>query len=215
MIKRLIFDIDGTLIKGVNFTQAVTNTLQYFDLFNKENLESMVNAMITYEEEYNSYDRENYLNHIEQFLKAKLDKDFLKIFFKELKRVVNLYDKEMLKSKLEELSKKYELVLLSNYFEESQRNRLETLEINHYFKEYYGEKLCKPNIKVFFEATKDKYIDECIMIGDSLKCDINPAISIGMPVLHVGTSKYPNINNIGEITEEKIEESVKKLKLNP
>lgn len=39
----------------------------------------------------------------------------------------------------------YELVLLSNYFEESQRNRLTAMRINDYFSEYYGEKIIKPN----------------------------------------------------------------------
>ena len=54
----------------------------------------------------------------------------------------------------EKLSKKYELVLLSNYFEKSQRGRLEHIGIDKYFTEYYGEKICKPNRQAFLDAIR-------------------------------------------------------------
>ena len=37
MIKRLIFDIDGTLITGVSFDKAITNSLLEFGIFSEEN----------------------------------------------------------------------------------------------------------------------------------------------------------------------------------
>ena len=37
MIKRIIFDIDGTLIAGVNFSSYVTNTFKRYGIENIEN----------------------------------------------------------------------------------------------------------------------------------------------------------------------------------
>ncbi len=45
--------------------------------------------------------------------------------------------------------KDYELVLLSNFFEESQRNRLVTMGVNDYFIEFYGEIIIKPSREVY------------------------------------------------------------------
>lgn len=53
-------------------------------------------------------------------------------------------NKELIET-IEKLSKQYELVLLSNYFEKSQRGRLKHIGIDKYFTEYYGEKICKPS----------------------------------------------------------------------
>lgn len=210
MIKRLIFDIDGTLICGVDFTDAVSKTLQKFDIYSSENVELVLNAMLTYENVYNNYIIENYLKHISKYLGIKLDKDFMRLYFEELKTVVNYNDKEILIKKIDELSKRYELVLLSNYFEESQRSRLKTLGVDDYFTEYYGEIISKPDINVFLLAKGKHKIEECVMIGDSKKYDVTPAKSIGMPVIQVGK----DIKTIEEIDDEIICRSLKLRKLN-
>lgn len=156
MIKRLIFDIDGTLVTGTTFDKAIKESFLKYNIFSEKNMQRFLDALKTYEDNYNEYEKNQYLYHFSKVLDYQLDNDFLDIFFKNLvKYAIPKINQELIK-KIDHLSKKYELVLLSNYFEKSQRGRLEKIGINKYFSEYYGEKICKPNIKVFFEAIRNK-----------------------------------------------------------
>lgn len=49
MIKRLIFDIDGTLITGVSFDEAIKNALLEQGFFSEENKQKFIYAISTYE----------------------------------------------------------------------------------------------------------------------------------------------------------------------
>ena len=154
MIKRLIFDIDGTLITGVSFDKAIKNSLLEHGLFSEENKQKFICAISTYENNHSEYEQKQYLQYFSQVLGYQLDKEFLDTFFRNL----GLYaipdnNKELIET-IEKLSKKYELVLLSNYFEKSQRGRLKHIGIDKYFTEYYGEKICKPNRQAFFDAIR-------------------------------------------------------------
>lgn len=40
MIKRIIFDIDGTLIRNVNFVDAIIKTLEEYHIYSEENLKT-------------------------------------------------------------------------------------------------------------------------------------------------------------------------------
>ena len=88
MIKRIIFDIDGTLIKGVNFKQYVSNALKQYGIDDIEQTSKFIANIKTYEEKYSSYNRALYLAHFSNVLGVKLNSDFLEIFFNELKNAV-------------------------------------------------------------------------------------------------------------------------------
>lgn len=132
MIKRLIFDVDGTLITGVNFISSIEATLKRIEFYSKENVRLFLEAISSYEKEFNNYNKIDYINYFGKTLDIKLDDNFLKIFFDELKKCVPL-ENEKLKSSISKLSKKYELVLLTNYFKESQLNRLHEMGIADLF----------------------------------------------------------------------------------
>ena len=73
----------------------------------------------------------------------------------------------------------YELVLLFNYFEESQRNRLTAMGINDYFSEYYGEKITKLN-ELSYRSSQGLYKPcECVIVGDDKKLDIDIPKTLG------------------------------------
>ena len=108
------------------------------------------------------------------------------------------------------LSSKYEIVLLTNYFQEVQIGRLEKLGIKEYFKEFYGceEIILKPNIQAFKKAVGDKQNSECIMIGDSYDHDIKGALEVNINIIQVDLKnkikdkkEYPVINNINELRD--------------
>lgn len=93
------------------------------------------------------------------------------------------------------LSKKYELVVLSNYFKEIQIGRLKTAKIYDYFTNVYGgdDVKLKPNKESYLRAIYPNKIEECIMIGDSLKYDIEGALKIGLKaILYDYNNKLPD-----------------------
>ena len=202
MVKRIIFDIDGTLITGVHFSEFVTNALKRYGIDELEKTKQFLVNIKEYENTYSFYDRSMYIAFFSNKLGINLDERFLKIFFDELKNAVPT-NSDNIKKMLDNLSN-YELVLLSNYFEESQRNRLTTMGINNYFTEYYGEQIIKPNIESYFQAKGDYQPSECIIVGDDKKLDIDVPKSLGFKTLYVNPDG--DIKSVEEITKQLIKE---------
>ena len=61
MIKRLIFDIDGTLIRNVQFKDTITETLKETGIYSDKNLEIFLNSIKDYEKHYDNYNSTDYL----------------------------------------------------------------------------------------------------------------------------------------------------------
>lgn len=200
MIKRIIFDIDGTLITGVNFSSFIRSALKRYGIDDLEKTKLFLLNIKEYERTYNSYDRDLYLNFFSNKLGCKLDNDFLKIFFQELKKAIPENTKEI-KEMLETL-KGYELVLLSNYFEESQRNRLTAMGINDFFSSYYGEKIIKPYELAYREAQGIYNSSECLIVGDDKKLDIDVPKALGFKTIYV--NENGDIKRVEDITPELI-----------
>lgn len=183
MIKRIIFDIDGTLITGVDFSSYVANTLKKYGIEDIEKTKQFLLNIKEYEKTYNSYDRNLYLKFFGDKLGCELDNHFLEIFFQELRKAIP-ENAEKIKSMLAAMNE-YELVLLSNYFEESQRNRLTAMGINDYFSEYYGESIIKPNELVYRQAQGIYQPSECVIVGDDKRLDIDIPKSLGFKTIYV------------------------------
>lgn len=210
MIKRLIFDVDGTLITGIDFVSSIERSLKRINLYSPKNIEKFLEAIKIYESKYNNYNVSDYLYHLGSYLGTKLNDDFLNIFFDELKYCIPKENKNLVNT-IEKLSKKYELVLLTNYFKESQLNRLNNMNIGKYFIECHGEKLIKPNKMAYIKACGKNKPDECIMIGDNLDLDIKNAQRFGLNAIYIN---YKNtlideeiiiVNQVEDITIELIE----------
>lgn len=204
MIKRLIFDVDGTLITGVNFIPYIEATLKKLGFYSEENVSLFLEAISSYEKEFNSYNQADYTSYFGSVLGIKLDDHFLSILFDELKTCVPL-EYEKLKHTICELAKKYELVLLTNYFKESQLNRLGTMGISNLFSECYGEELIKPNDEIYLKACGKHKPSECVMIGDDPYLDIDKAQELGMHTIWVN-SKGLKCNTLSSAVVHKVEE---------
>lgn len=183
MIKRIIFDIDGTLITGVDFSSYVANTLKKYGIEDIEKTKQFLLNIKEYEKTYNSYDKNLYLKFFGDKLGCELDNNFLEIFFQELRKAIP-ENTEKIKSMLAAMNE-YELVLLSNYFEESQRNRLTAMGINDYFSEYYGESIIKPNELAYRQAQGIYQPSECVIVGDDKRLDIDVPKSLGFKTIYV------------------------------
>lgn len=117
---------------------------------------------------------------------------------------------EILIYTIRKLSEEYELVLLTNYFAQSQLNRLNNMGIGKYFKECYGEQLIKPYRNAYLDACGDKKTSECVMIGDDIYLDIIRAKQEGLNTIFVNSKGIEVNSNIGT-TVSSIEEISPKL----
>jgi len=205
MIKRLIFDLDNTLIMWRDsYKDAIKNTIEKYKL-DVDYL--LVDEVIEkYENYYSYYSKENMLDLINQNFNLNLDISFVEDWLTELKEMADIDDG--VTQTLEYLSYKYELVLLTNWFKESQLGRMKKIGIDKYFKDIYGgEEYIKPSVESFKMAIGDKEINECIMIGDNYKTDIEGAINIGMKAIMItnkdieANGDYTVIHNIIELKE--------------
>lgn len=188
MIKRLIFDVDGTLITGVNFISSIEATLKKLGIYSLENVKLFLEAISSYETRFNNYNKKDYTKYFGEVLNVELDDRFLYVFFEELKKCVPLKNRK-LKETLQALSEKYELVLLTNYFKESQLNRLNTMGLDGLFLDCYGEELIKPNDEIYIKACGNHNPSECVMIGDDLCLDIEKSQSLGINTIWVNSKK--------------------------
>ena len=211
MIKRLIFDVDQTLIAGASFEKAQQEALTEYGKYTDDNYLKLNKALDEYELYYDKYTKKDYLDFLSQNVGEVFDERFLKIFFEKLREYSTPTQDIRLTKVIENLSKKYELVLLSNYFEESQRNRLNKLGINDFFTEYYGEKICKPNKIAFLSAIGNHNPKECVMIGDNIELDIKGALNNNINTIWINpNNKKADVNTrevkqVSDITLDLIE----------
>ena len=103
---------------------------------------------------------------------------------------------------LDYLSKKYELVVLTNWFQAPQRERLKNADILKYFKEVIGGELyMKPSGDAFINACGKYKLNECIMIGDDYNKDILGASNAGLDVIYFNYKNKENVDNFREINK--------------
>lgn len=206
MIKRIIFDIDNTLI---NVPETIEEGYQQvLDKFNINYKGSdLYDAIGVYETcgKYKKYDEQKLIDTINKYLNLNLDITFMDEFFKMYDNLETKLN-DGVKETLEYLSKKYELVCLTNWFTKSQENRLRKLDILKYFKEIYGtdKVVMKPLKDSFLSAIGNFKPNECVIVGDNLNVDIKVPHELGINVYHLnknGKTKYPTIKNISDLKE--------------
>lgn len=199
MIKRIIFDLDNTLIMWKDeYLSSIKETVDKYKI--KEDYKYISSIIDEYDDKFDYYDKELLINYINSKLENKIDMNFFNTF---LDKFGYMSEKdEKVKDVLEYLSKKYELVVLTNWFLKPQRERLKNIDILKYFKEVYGgETYMKPNKKAFINACGEYKPNECLMIGDDYKKDIEGASNAGLKVIYFNYKNKKNKNNYQEIKD--------------
>ena len=196
MIKRLIFDVDDTLIPWKNeYWDSLKDTLIYFEIEPKEELFlKLKEAVDNYESEYNTYSMKTMKDIMEKYSGIKLPNNFVYRWTIYLRKCVpDKYDDKLIDT-LEYLKSKYDLVVLTNWFTVQQASRLKKYGILKYFTKVYGtdNMLNKPNKEAFLEACKPYKPEECIFIGDSYEVDIKGAINSDLKAIHLNKKKLKN-----------------------
>lgn len=188
MIKRIIFDLDETLISWLDdyFIGFIPKMKEYNVIDKDEDLLKFVSIVDEYENYNTRYEKDLFI----KFLNDKLNKDLPIEFYYEFENYFSFCipkEKDLNVFKiLDYLKDKYELVILTNFFEKSQTKRMENYGIKHYFKEIYGgDKYIKPYKESYLMACGENKPSECIMIGDNYINDYCGAIKAGLKAIYL------------------------------
>ena len=206
MIKRVIFDVDDTLI---NFPDSyIDETKKILTKFGIDASSINLYEIIGEYEKLSKnkyYNKESLLEMINSSENLNLTNEFVEAFFEMYDKLITPLEDGVVET-LKYLKNKYELVVLSNWFTDSQKSRLKEAGILEYFDEVYGTDIIpmKPRKECFMQVIGDLKPSECVMIGDNLKVDIEVPYEMGMNVYHInkfGTTKYPTIRKIEDLKE--------------
>lgn len=187
MIKRVIFDIDNTLIPWKKeYNDEIRKTLEDLKImYTDKDLKQISQAFDEYENEYYTFDRKLMLDFINKYTKKQYPEEFIyNILARWSTCVPDKIEKEI-KETLKYLKSKYELVILTDWYAEQQIKRLEKLDILKYFQKVYSAEKTKrkPFKEAFIQAIGEHKPEECIMIGDDLERDIRGALDAGLQAI--------------------------------
>lgn len=196
MIKRLIFDLDNTLIMWKDeYVGALAKTIDKFNInCDAHYLSDLIDE---YENYYDRYDKELLMEFINKNIESKVDIGFIDDFLYNIGFCGDVDDSVV--ETLEYLSSKYELVVLTNWFTTAQFNRLKSAGIDKYFKKVFGGDLVlKPNEEAFINSCEGLDVKSCLMIGDDYDRDMIGAQSAGLNTLYFNYKKKDNVLNFDE-----------------
>ena len=183
MIKRVLFDLDRTLIPWLDeWNQMVKKTYNYFDIPYEENeYEKFNKVMLNYERYHKRFNKVEMSRYFKKNLQKDFPDSFVDIWTGYLKELVPGRDEKLIKL-LEYLSSKYSLVVVTNWFYDQQVRKLEKFGILKYFDEVLTCDMYdkKPKREMFDKACEDFTKDEVVMVGDTYKTDIKSAMDYGL-----------------------------------
>ena len=205
MIKKLIFDLDNTLIMWKEeYNIAVQKALEMtYSINNKEMSDIINNYADEFENDLSNpkryYDRQVFLDYINKKTNYNLNMEFLDNWLKcnVIYSTPDTLEKSV-HNTLEYLSNKYELVILTDWFGETQIERLKKVDIYKYFSKLFAAKqYAKPKKEAFLQAIGENTPEECAMIGDSIEIDI-------LGAQNVGISNLVLLDNKGNTTRKEL-----------
>lgn len=196
MIKRVIFDIDNTLIPWESeYDKEIEKVLDELNIqYTEQEYKEIRKAFSEYEKVNYRFDKKLMLDYINNHMKKQYPIEFMNKVLERWGNCVPEKIEDSVKDTLKYLNNKYEMVILTDWFAKEQINRLEILDINKYFSRVYSAEKTnrKPFKEAFVNAIADNKPAECIMIGDSLERDINGAINAGLKAVYYNPNETPN-----------------------
>ena len=171
MKKRFIFDLDGTLMRG-DFSISDQYLLDALGNDAKPVLDNMTMYLDKYERLFYRYDYED----LSRFLAGQTGFKFTPEIIKNWDHLVFEVPSKLedgVVDTLEDLkSRGKSLAVLTNWFTDSQLDRLKRIGINEYFEALYGgDIVTKPHKEAYYIAAAGRGFDECVFIGDNVDKD--------------------------------------------
>ena len=205
MIKRFIWDLDGTILDG-DFSREeelfIANLSEEdFLKFNKQRWD-LINA---YEREYPRYNKKLLSDFLSIRSGVMINQDLID---KWIDYMINV--NECIHPGAVEVldylnSLEIENIIYSNWFTKTQVGRLKKLGLDLYFKEIIGADYhMKPSKEGFLSACGPYKPSECVMIGDNYDKDILGARNAGLNTIYYSPKKdvdVPHIKRLIKIKE--------------
>ena len=210
MIKRVIFDIDDTLIPWEKeYDKEINKALDELKItYTDEEITQISKALSEYENVYYTFNKEKMAEYINEYTKKEYPKEFIYNIIKKWENCVQEeIDQEIIET-LEYLKQKYEIVSLTDWYADSQKARLRKLGIDKYFETIYSAENTKrkPFREAFIQAIGTNKPEECIMVGDNLERDVKGALEAGLQAVYYTKNK---IEEKEFYTISKIEELIR------
>lgn len=210
MIKRVIFDLDRTLIPwNDEWDKCVEKTYNYFGIpFEDDEFIRFNKAMLDYETHHRRFDKKDMSLYFRNILGKNIPDTFVDVWTGYLSELVPDNDEKLI-DLLEYLSSKYSLVVATNWFKDQQVRKLEKFGILKYFdKVLTSEEYNKKPGKEMFENACEGF-DKCevVMVGDTFKSDIKGAMDFGLYSYYLTTTdprkskKFQKIKEIYDLKE--------------
>lgn len=205
MKKRIIFDLDGTVVDIMDFAPSVIATFERFQIpYTMEDIKRYCYIMAHYEEYAENYTIDKYFEIIKNYTNLPITREFIEYYINHGENLV-IDSRTSIIDTLEYLKPKYDLVILTNYFTHTQARRLETLDMLKYFSYVLGgEEYIKPHPKAYLNAIKPYSIEECLMVGDNYQKDYLGAKNIGLDAILISSDKTDAENQIKDLQELKL-----------
>ncbi|MBR3132489.1 MAG: HAD family hydrolase [Clostridia bacterium] len=206
MIKKIVFDLDNTLLflsdeweeKYKKFMDKYNLNISANDLFlcigNFE--KKMKNIVVSKQK-------------LSEYVSNDLSIDFTIDMILELSEIYNntpLLNTDTIYDALNYLSEKYELIAYTNWFTDDQIKRLKKYDLDKFFTKVYGWDILpkKPSKEGLSEIIKNDDIENYIFIGDSIELDLEVPYSIGIATIfynrkNIKQNKYKEIFKIKEL----------------
>ena len=185
MIKKLIFDLDNTLIiPNYNDMESFINeNLSGVD----PNFSKDLNRLLfMYEEENTKYEKEKLYKYLNDRCNVEIPKQ---LYNDLLEGTANLPEQDFSNSIeiLKYLKEKgFEIVILTIWFKDIQCEKINVAGLSKYIdKVYSGEEFLKPRMESFRNASRNYHYDECAMIGDNYEKDILIPKKLGMKTFYL------------------------------
>lgn len=205
MLKRIIFDIDDTLIPWEKeYDKEINNVLDELGItYTDEDAKKISKAFSEYENAYYTFDKEKMHTYINEYTKKQYPKELVYNIIKKWEDCVPEKIEQETIETLKYLKTKYEMVILTDWYADSQKRRLEKLKIDKYFETIYSAENTKrkPFEEAFKQAIGNNKPEECIMIGDCIERDIEGAINAGIQVIWYNAKNKENNIKCKEITK--------------
>ena len=208
MIKRYIFDLDGTLLTG-DYQETDSFLRDMFGEQANDFIQNMTHILDRYEKAFPRYDYET----LATYLKAKTGLPFTKDIIRDWDMMVEAVTdtkEEGVQETLEYLkSQDKSLVVLTNWFGRSQEQRLKRADLLQYFDTVYGGDVAtKPHREAYWYAAAGRKPSECLCVGDNVDNDyIGPRACAMHSVLY-----DKNNNHHKSLVKIKSFEELKKIK---
>ena len=206
MIKKIIFDLDNTLLflsdeweeNFKRFIDKYNLNISANDLFicigNFER--NMKNIVVSKQK-------------LSEYVSNDLFIDFTTNMILELLEIydnTSLLNTDTIYDILNYLSEKYELIAYTNWFTDNQINRLKKYDLDKFFTKVYGWDILpkKPSKEGLSEIIKNDNIENYIFIGDNIELDIEVPYSMGITTIfynrkNIKQNKYKEIFKIEEL----------------